>query len=239
MRCVVPSLSDAAVVWAGGRGDSIARLAARLDAVTAGSSITACDVRHPRFATTDLTGQGWSRPGRNRSSPRCWTSAGSPGWGTCGRRSCCSAPRTAARPGGARAVSADLRRDRARQGPRSSVRGARRNPAPTTGAAFAETVLGHPDPRPRRGQRRVVVGPLRGAHRGAGGAEVVQQPGPDGLGQLGIGGPPPPAADDDPRPSGVRGAGTHASCQAAPCCAGVPRANLDIRCPGSTLSRCG
>lgn len=38
-------------------GDSIARLAARLDAVTAGSTITACDVRHPRFATADLTGQ--------------------------------------------------------------------------------------------------------------------------------------------------------------------------------------
>lgn len=69
---------------------------------------------------------------------------------------------------------------------------------PPRGAAFAETVLGRPDPRPRRGQRRVVVGPLRGAHRGAGGAEVVQQPGPDGLGQFGIGGPPPPAADDDP-----------------------------------------
>jgi len=58
---------------------------------------------------------------------------------------------------------------------------------PPRGAAFAETVLGRPDPRPRRGQRRVVVGPLRGAHRGAGGAEVVQQPGPDGLGQFGIG----------------------------------------------------
>ena len=38
-------------------GDSIARLAARLDSVTAGCAITACDVRHPRFATTDLTGQ--------------------------------------------------------------------------------------------------------------------------------------------------------------------------------------
>jgi len=38
-------------------GDSIARMAARLDAVTDGSSITACDVRHPRFATADLTGQ--------------------------------------------------------------------------------------------------------------------------------------------------------------------------------------
>jgi endonuclease-8 len=65
---VVPSLSDAAVVWAGGRGDSIARLAPRLDAVTAGSSITACDVRHPRFATTDLTGQrivGWVPRGKH------------------------------------------------------------------------------------------------------------------------------------------------------------------------------
>jgi endonuclease-8 len=38
-------------------GDSIARLAARLDAVTAGRVITACDVRHPRFATADLAGQ--------------------------------------------------------------------------------------------------------------------------------------------------------------------------------------
>ena len=44
-------------------GDSIARLAARLDSVTAGCVITACDVRHPRFATADLTGQrilGWA-----------------------------------------------------------------------------------------------------------------------------------------------------------------------------------
>jgi endonuclease-8 len=43
-------------------GDSIACLAARLDSVTAGRVITACDVRHPRFATADLSGQrivGW------------------------------------------------------------------------------------------------------------------------------------------------------------------------------------
>ena len=49
-------------------GDSIARLAARLDAVTAGSTITACDVRHPRFATADLTGQrivGWVPRGKH------------------------------------------------------------------------------------------------------------------------------------------------------------------------------
>jgi endonuclease VIII len=49
-------------------GDSIARLAARLDSVTAGCVITACDVRHPRFATADLAGQrilGWAPRGKH------------------------------------------------------------------------------------------------------------------------------------------------------------------------------
>lgn len=49
-------------------GDSIARLAARLDAVTAGRLITACDVRHPRFATADLAAQrilGWTPRGKH------------------------------------------------------------------------------------------------------------------------------------------------------------------------------
>jgi endonuclease-8 len=49
-------------------GDSIARLAARLHTLTAGSTITACDVRHPRFATADLTGQrvvGWVPRGKH------------------------------------------------------------------------------------------------------------------------------------------------------------------------------
>jgi endonuclease-8 len=49
-------------------GDSIARLAARLDSVTAGRLITACDVRHPRFATVDLSGQrivGWAPRGKH------------------------------------------------------------------------------------------------------------------------------------------------------------------------------
>ena len=49
-------------------GDSIARLAARLDSGTAGCVITACDVRHPRFATADLTGQrnlGWAPRGKH------------------------------------------------------------------------------------------------------------------------------------------------------------------------------
>ncbi|MBN9111351.1 MAG: DNA glycosylase [Pseudonocardia sp.] len=38
-------------------GDSIARLAARLHRQTAGSVVRTCDVRHPRFALVDLTGQ--------------------------------------------------------------------------------------------------------------------------------------------------------------------------------------
>ncbi|MFD5826980.1 DNA-formamidopyrimidine glycosylase family protein [Lentzea sp. NPDC060358] len=38
-------------------GDSVARLAARLDTATAGALITRSDVRHPRFATVDLAGQ--------------------------------------------------------------------------------------------------------------------------------------------------------------------------------------
>ena len=49
-------------------GDSIARLAARLDSVTAGCTITGCDVRHPRWATADLTGQrivGWVPRGKH------------------------------------------------------------------------------------------------------------------------------------------------------------------------------
>ncbi|MBV9920636.1 MAG: DNA glycosylase [Pseudonocardia sp.] len=36
-------------------GDSVARLARRLDAQLRGALIAGCDVRHPRFATTDLT----------------------------------------------------------------------------------------------------------------------------------------------------------------------------------------
>jgi endonuclease-8 len=49
-------------------GDSIARLAARLDTVTGGCTIAGCDVRHPRFATADLTGQrilGWVPRGKH------------------------------------------------------------------------------------------------------------------------------------------------------------------------------
>ncbi|MCG8925083.1 DNA-formamidopyrimidine glycosylase family protein [Lentzea sp. CC55] len=38
-------------------GDSVARIAARLDTATAGSLIVHSDVRHPRFATVDLAGQ--------------------------------------------------------------------------------------------------------------------------------------------------------------------------------------
>ena len=38
-------------------GDSVARIATRLDAATAGSLIVHGDVRHPRFATVDLSGQ--------------------------------------------------------------------------------------------------------------------------------------------------------------------------------------
>jgi hypothetical protein len=38
-------------------GDSIACHAARPDSVTAGRVITTSDVRHPRFATADLSGQ--------------------------------------------------------------------------------------------------------------------------------------------------------------------------------------
>ncbi len=41
----------------GTEGDSIACHAARLDSVTAARVITTCDVRHPRFATADLSGQ--------------------------------------------------------------------------------------------------------------------------------------------------------------------------------------
>jgi hypothetical protein len=121
------------------------------------------------------------------------------------------APRTAARPGGARAVSADARGPIGKGFPRLSLllSGPRARPGPAfaagvgvlfppRGAAFAQTAFGCPDPRPCCGQRRVVVGPLRGAHRGASGAVVVQQPGADGFGQLGIGRSPPSAADDDP-----------------------------------------
>jgi endonuclease VIII len=49
-------------------GDSIARLAARLDAATSGSVIDASDVRHPRFATADLARQrilGWVPRGKH------------------------------------------------------------------------------------------------------------------------------------------------------------------------------
>ncbi|GGM88726.1 putative endonuclease 8 2 [Lentzea pudingi] len=38
-------------------GDSVARIAARLDTATAGALISRSDVRHPRFATVDLAGQ--------------------------------------------------------------------------------------------------------------------------------------------------------------------------------------
>jgi endonuclease-8 len=38
-------------------GDSVARIAARLDTATAGALIVHSDVRHPRFATVDLAGQ--------------------------------------------------------------------------------------------------------------------------------------------------------------------------------------
>ncbi|HEX7308895.1 DNA-formamidopyrimidine glycosylase family protein [Lentzea sp.] len=38
-------------------GDSVARIAARLDAATSGAVIVHSDVRHPRFATVDLAGQ--------------------------------------------------------------------------------------------------------------------------------------------------------------------------------------
>lgn len=49
-------------------GDSIARLAARLHAQTAGARIARSDVRHPRFATVDLTGHeilGWHARGKH------------------------------------------------------------------------------------------------------------------------------------------------------------------------------
>ncbi len=69
---------------------------------------------------------------------------------------------------------------------------------PPRGTAFTETSLGRSDPCACGGHSRVVVGPLRLADRGPGSAEVVQEPGPDLLRQLGIGGPPPPAVDNDP-----------------------------------------
>ena len=69
---------------------------------------------------------------------------------------------------------------------------------PPRGTAFTKTALGCLDPRACCGHRRVVVGSLPGADRGPGGSEVVQQPGPDLLGQFGIGSPPPPTVDDDP-----------------------------------------
>ncbi|MEQ3552306.1 DNA-formamidopyrimidine glycosylase family protein [Pseudonocardia nematodicida] len=49
-------------------GDSIFRLAARLDAATAGAVIARSDVRHPRCAGADLAGQeisGWSPRGKH------------------------------------------------------------------------------------------------------------------------------------------------------------------------------
>lgn len=49
-------------------GDSIARLAARLHARTAGATIVRSDFRHPRWATADLSGQavtGWHPRGKH------------------------------------------------------------------------------------------------------------------------------------------------------------------------------
>lgn len=49
-------------------GDSIARLAARMHARTAGATITRSDFRHPRWATADLSGQtitGWHPRGKH------------------------------------------------------------------------------------------------------------------------------------------------------------------------------
>lgn len=49
-------------------GDSVARLAARLHAATAGAVIVRSDVRHPRHATADLAGQritGWVPRGKH------------------------------------------------------------------------------------------------------------------------------------------------------------------------------
>jgi endonuclease VIII len=49
-------------------GDSIARLAARLHARTAGATILRSDFRHPRWATADLSGQaitGWHPRGKH------------------------------------------------------------------------------------------------------------------------------------------------------------------------------
>jgi hypothetical protein len=58
-RTATTSAATRTPPWCGrvADGDSIACLAARLDLVTAGHVITACDVRHPRFATADLSGQ--------------------------------------------------------------------------------------------------------------------------------------------------------------------------------------
>ena len=49
-------------------GDSIARLAARMHARTAGATITRSEFRHPRWATADLSGQtitGWHPRGKH------------------------------------------------------------------------------------------------------------------------------------------------------------------------------
>jgi hypothetical protein len=92
----------------------------------------------------------------------------------------------------------------------AGLRGGRRLLIPPRGAAFAETVPGARDPRRCCGQRRVVVGLPHGARRGASGPEVVQQPGADGLGQLGVGRSPPSAADDDPPTVGDSRVSTHA-----------------------------
>jgi hypothetical protein len=58
-RTATTSAATRTPPWCGrvADGDGIACLAARLDLVTAGHVITACDVRHPRFATADLSGQ--------------------------------------------------------------------------------------------------------------------------------------------------------------------------------------
>jgi hypothetical protein len=150
------------------------------------------------------------------------------------------APRTAARPGGARAVSADPPGDRARPGPRPSVRGALsescshhgvpRSPrpclaAPTRARAAASAASSSVRFAVRTAERAVPRWCSNRARTGSGSSGSAARH------RL------PPTTIH--RPSGVRGAGTHASCQAVPCCAGVPRANLDILCPGSTLSRCG
>jgi hypothetical protein len=232
-------------------GDSIACLAARLDSVTAGHVITACDVRHPvrhrRPVRPAHRRAGTARrPSGARAASTDAQAVTSPRLLRPGGR--CDLVRLCGRGLGRRLASIRARHHRVAtlllpevelvQGCGPAFAAGVGVLLPPRGTAFAETALGCPDPGACCGHRRVVVGPFRGADRGPGGPEVVQQPGPDLLGELGIGRPPPPAVDDDPPTAGgtrrrhprivpSRGTGTQAR-DAGSCSSEVPEHSVGL-----------